>query len=98
MATPPDARNDRPAQAEGAGAARETVRLALSNLADSAALVILSPEGRQARVVRGRVERGETLIDADGGRESLAPEVLAAVDRAATEELPLAVPSQPRRP
>jgi signal transduction histidine kinase/DNA-binding response OmpR family regulator len=72
---------------------RETVRLALSNLADSAALVIFSPEGRQPRVVRGRVERGETVIDAAGGRESLAPEVLAAVDRAATAALPLAVPS-----
>lgn len=64
--------------------ARDAVRLALSSLADVAAIVSYPPDSREPRVVRGRVEAGEPLIDAIAGREVLDSEAWDLIAQSTT--------------
>jgi signal transduction histidine kinase/DNA-binding response OmpR family regulator len=82
-------------------AARDTLRLALSYLADTAVLVHPPADRRGWRALRGRTTGGEPALDADVGRDALDSDLAAAVDRAlagatAAEGLALAVPLRAR--
>jgi signal transduction histidine kinase/DNA-binding response OmpR family regulator len=63
--------------------ARDAVRLSLSYLADSAALVTFPGENREPHVLGGRVEEGQAVIETPGGRGLLSAETWEAVNRAA---------------
>ncbi len=67
---------------------RDTVRLALSHLADDAALVTHALDGGEPRVIRGHAEGGEPVLAEPGGLELLDLEARAAVARAAEVPTP----------
>jgi signal transduction histidine kinase/DNA-binding response OmpR family regulator len=81
--------------------ARDAVRLALSYLADTVALVTFEPESREPRVAHGRVEGGEPVLDAGAGYDTLTPDTWNLIDRTvggttSAGETVLAVPLRAR--
>ena len=65
--------------------AQDAIRLALSYLADTAVLVTLPADGREARVLQGHGGPAGSALEADLGRDALERDLARAVDRAAAE-------------